>query len=581
MTSARSRSVVAVAVAFLSLAAAALPAAAGDYYLSATGGSMSNPGTQASPWPNLQTVAASGRTFATGDVLILMAGHHGSPRLVTANPGFVIVRPQTGARATLKKLSFSSAARFWRVQGLEISPSTAPTYTADVLIDMSSASDLIVEDCQGYSVQDSRGWTSDNWNTLPCDAVYMSGSRNIVRRNVFRNIDFGIAADRPGTQNLIQSNTIDTFNGDGLRGLADFCTFEYNVVKNCVATNANHDDGFQSWTNGPGGVGTGVVKGVVLRGNVIINYDDPTLPFKGELQGIGCFDGFFEDWVVENNVVIVDHWHGISFYGARNCKFVNNTVVDINTTGAGPAWLMVTAHKNGTPSSGNIVRNNLVSDLAIDSGAATLSNNIETTNYSAYFVNWAAQDLRLKAGSAAIDAGTSTDAPALDALQAARPVDGNGDGVAKWDVGAYEYGASAGSGAPLISIQPANKTVTAGQSATFSVGATGTGPLSYQWQKNGSPLGGAVASSYTTPATTTADSGSTFRVVVSNASGSVTSTSATLTVTAAGGGGGGGGGSGGSSGGGSSGGGSGHGGCGLTGIEALLALALLRRIVRR
>ena len=50
MTSARSRSVVAVAVAFLSLAAAALPAAAGDYYLSATGGSMSNPGTQASPW---------------------------------------------------------------------------------------------------------------------------------------------------------------------------------------------------------------------------------------------------------------------------------------------------------------------------------------------------------------------------------------------------------------------------------------------------------------------------------------------------------------------------------------------------
>jgi parallel beta-helix repeat protein len=42
---------------------------------------------------------------------------------------------------------------------------------------------------------------------------------------------------------------------------------------------------------------------------------------------------------VENNVVMVDHWHGISFYGAKNCKFVNNTVVDINTTGAGPAWL--------------------------------------------------------------------------------------------------------------------------------------------------------------------------------------------------------------------------------------------------
>jgi hypothetical protein len=152
------------------------------------------------------------------------------------------------------------------VQGLEISPATAPIYNADVLINMARASDIIIEDCLGYSVQDSRSWTADNWNTLACDALYMSGSRNVVRRNVFRNVDFGIAADRPGTQNLIQANTIDIFNGDGLRGLADYCTFEYNVVKNCVATNDNHDDGFQSWTNGAGGVGTGVVRGVVLRG---------------------------------------------------------------------------------------------------------------------------------------------------------------------------------------------------------------------------------------------------------------------------------------------------------------------------
>jgi hypothetical protein len=570
----RSRFVVAVSVALLVLGASALPAAAGDYYLSATGGSMSNPGTQASPWPNLQTVAASGRTFATGDVLILLAGHHGSPRLVTANAGFVSVRPLTGARATLKKLSFSSAARFWRVQGLEISPATAPTYTADTLVDMSGASDIIVEDCLGYSVLDAKSWTSDNWNTLPCDAVYMSGSRNIVRRNVFKNIDFGISADRPGTQNLIQWNTIDTFNGDGLRGLADYCTFEYNTVKNCVATNANHDDGFQSWTNGPGGVGTGIVRGVVLRGNMIIQYEDPNMPFRGELQGIGCFDGFFEDWVVENNVVMVDHWHGISFYGARNCKFVNNTVVDINTTGAGPAWLMVTAHKNGTPSSGNIVRNNLVSDLAIDSGAATMSNNLETTNYTAHFANWAGRDLRLKAGSSAIDGGTSTDAPVIDILQAARPFDGNGDGTPKWDIGAYEYGASGGGGgggvtAPQISTQPASKTVTAGQTATFSVTATGTAPLIYQWQKGNSAIAGATSSSYTTPATVTGDSGTTYRVVVSNSAGSATSNSATLTVTAAGGGGT------------SSGGGSKDGGCGLTGLEAFLLLALLRAASRR
>jgi hypothetical protein len=84
--------------------------------------------------------------------------------------------------------------------------------------------------------------------------------------------------------------------------------------------------------------------------------------------------------------------------------------------------------------------------------------------------------------------------------------------------------------APTITTQPANQTVTAGQTATFSVTASGTAPLSYQWQKNAAPITGATAASYTTPVTTTADSGELFRVVVSNLAGSATSNTATLTV---------------------------------------------------
>jgi hypothetical protein len=87
--------------------------------------------------------------------------------------------------------------------------------------------------------------------------------------------------------------------------------------------------------------------------------------------------------------------------------------------------------------------------------------------------------------------------------------------------------------APTITTQPANQAVTAGQTATFTVVAAGTAPLSYQWQKNGVNVSGATAASYRTPATATADNGGTFRVVVSNAAGTVTSAAATLTVTTA------------------------------------------------
>jgi hypothetical protein len=85
--------------------------------------------------------------------------------------------------------------------------------------------------------------------------------------------------------------------------------------------------------------------------------------------------------------------------------------------------------------------------------------------------------------------------------------------------------------APAITTQPANKTVTAGQTAAFSVTASGTTPLTYQWQKNNANISGATAATYTTPATTLAMSGSTYRCVVTNSAGSATSNPATLTVT--------------------------------------------------
>jgi glucose/arabinose dehydrogenase len=94
-------------------------------------------------------------------------------------------------------------------------------------------------------------------------------------------------------------------------------------------------------------------------------------------------------------------------------------------------------------------------------------------------------------------------------------------------VGRISY---ASSQPPVITLQPASRTVAVGQSATFKVSATGTTPLSYQWRRNGAAIAGATGSSYTRTNVQPLDDGAFFDVVVSNAFGRAVSDSAQLTV---------------------------------------------------
>ena len=82
---------------------------------------------------------------------------------------------------------------------------------------------------------------------------------------------------------------------------------------------------------------------------------------------------------------------------------------------------------------------------------------------------------------------------------------------------------------PSITTQPKSQTVNEGSSVIFSVVATGTAPLTYQWKKNGSNISGATSDSYAISSAKTSDAGS-YTVTVSNSAGSVTSSAATLTV---------------------------------------------------
>ncbi|HKR28694.1 MAG TPA: immunoglobulin domain-containing protein [Acidobacteriaceae bacterium] len=84
--------------------------------------------------------------------------------------------------------------------------------------------------------------------------------------------------------------------------------------------------------------------------------------------------------------------------------------------------------------------------------------------------------------------------------------------------------------APTITTQPAPQSTPLTQSATFTVVASGTAPLSYHWSRNGTPISGATQASYVTPPVQPSDSGANFSVTVSNGAGSVDSNAAALTV---------------------------------------------------
>ena len=82
-----------------------------------------------------------------------------------------------------------------------------------------------------------------------------------------------------------------------------------------------------------------------------------------------------------------------------------------------------------------------------------------------------------------------------------------------------------------ITTPPINLTVAQGYPASFTVAASGTVPLSYQWLKNNVAISGATSATYTIATVATTDAGN-YTVTITNAAGSVTSSAATLTVQA-------------------------------------------------
>ena len=398
-------------------------------------------GSSANPWRSLNQ-ALDDDSLEPGDTILLRSGDYGGLWINDRrNEAIITVAADKDHVPRFTNIRITASSN-WHLRGLSVSPAFAPSSVRGTMIKIDSNTDAItIEDSIVMSAPDSSSWTADDWNAKASHGIRAEGTRITLRGNRLKNVNYGITM--LGSHSLVENNLIENFSGDGMRGLGNHTTFRSNTVKNCYKVNDNHDDGFQSWSVGADGKpATGEVVGVVLSGNRIINYEDPNQPFRCKLQGIGMFGGTYVDWVIENNVVIVDNWHGITVMGARNVRVVNNTVIDPNKTKPGPPWITITAHRNGTPPQNSFLINNIAPSFnarGFNKGrfrtsrkGVTSRNNIRVFGPGVYFQDPEHGDLRLKPGSRPVDAGTPEMAPATDIEGNPRP---RGKAV---DVGAYE-----------------------------------------------------------------------------------------------------------------------------------------------
>jgi parallel beta-helix repeat protein len=426
------------------------------FHISPATGSMQNDGSFAAPWSTLAEVFDAnlietrsflplpyvegvsqlnpknvGAPVQPGDTLLLYDGLHG---LAFFRGGFnaepITIMAASGHVPILSRFQLQAGAK-WRLIGLHISPEPYGTYHGTHLIHLEThgwhgpVREVEVRDCEVYTSANTSTWTAQDWVDRASNGIRYFGKRGLILNNRFTNVDFGVTVSGDSTQAI--GNSIINFSGDGMRPLGSDILFEGNTIKNCYDVDDNHDDGIQSFTTS----GEPFYR-VVLRGNTIINFEDPDQPLRGSLQGIGCFNGPFIDWVVENNVVIVDHWHGISLYGAQNCIISNNTVIDPTpSVTPGPSWIRINSIPEFT-STGCTVANNIANTYSVV-GDLVSNLSVPGADYELHFVDAAGYDLHLISTSTAIDAANDAFAPPVDHDGVPRPIG------AQSDIGAYEY----------------------------------------------------------------------------------------------------------------------------------------------
>lgn len=373
-------------IALLAIAVTvALAAAEGrTYYADPAKGALENDGSAARPWPALAETAQAGKLAAlkAGDSVLLRSGRHGAVQISGDNPGMVLIAAEKGQTPQLARLLLGQGSN-WTFRGLTISPAFGEPYGGNMvqLGEGGPSKDLVLEDCFIYSTLDTSAWTTENWMKANSGVLMgRHGTRITVRNNHILNTRFGL--NICSFEALVEGNVISDFSADGIRATRDGAVVQYNVIKNCYVSSGdgddNHDDGIQCFLFNKG---TGTVRNVTVRGNVLVNREDPQQRFPASMQGIGFFDGPLIGFTIAGNVVVSAAWHGIALYDAQDCTISGNTVLTQPGTEKCKPWIMLGTKPKVKAAKGNTVTGNIAATFKLkDDPSVKAEKNEPVTN---------------------------------------------------------------------------------------------------------------------------------------------------------------------------------------------------------
>src|ERR1700722_10200697 len=429
-----------------------------------------------------------------GDAIMLMSGNYGDIGigdfdLPTTNSDFVTVQAAPGQTPVFSTLLLNRTNK-WVFDAIKVQSLMGTNGNTQALVGLTDqgaaypTTDIILEDLQISSADSTAGWSKAQWVAQGRWGFVASGlagngtngepnTRCIsLAGSHIQNVRVG--AILAANNLLFTNNVIDHFGDAALDYAANNLAITHNTIHdNLNVGDGNHEDAMQG-QNGPlaPGAALNYFSNILIDSNLVVRQTDPQLAFPQYLQGIDAFD---EDWTnvtVTNNVVITSACNAIAFGSIHNSLIAENTVVEdalfpppvcvaaINVGGA---------TREGPVSTNTVVRNNLTSQLNVDTrdtgvvpdhnvvlccgtgpfiswyvngvaqflsqpGAYMNGNIIETEGAKGEFLNFNpatfTYTIMLKSSAQAIGAGVAS-APTIDIVGYTR--------TAPYAVGAYSY----------------------------------------------------------------------------------------------------------------------------------------------